>query len=111
MELLSSARPVVTAPAPAVVDGIHITFGEQLFTLRLGNGWREAFRALLWDRAPDLRGIVPTAREVSRMTGVPLKVTDAIVGFRRPDQVDPILAGANLELSEHDIDEIEGATR
>jgi isopropylmalate/homocitrate/citramalate synthase len=34
----------------------------------------------LWDRAPDLRGIVPTAREVSRMTGVPLKVTDAIVG-------------------------------
>jgi hypothetical protein len=58
VELLSSARPVVTAPAPAVVDGIHITFGEQLFALRLGNGWREAFRALLWDRAPDALGDV-----------------------------------------------------
>jgi aryl-alcohol dehydrogenase-like predicted oxidoreductase len=38
-------------------------------------------------------------------------VDGAIVGFRRPDQVDPILAGANLDLTEHDIDEIEGATR
>jgi aryl-alcohol dehydrogenase-like predicted oxidoreductase len=38
-------------------------------------------------------------------------VDGAIVGFRRPDQVDPILAAANLELTEHDIDEIEGATR
>ena len=38
-------------------------------------------------------------------------VDGAIVGFRRPDQVDPILAAASLELSEQDIDEIEGATR
>jgi aryl-alcohol dehydrogenase-like predicted oxidoreductase len=38
-------------------------------------------------------------------------VDGAIVGFRRPDQVDPILAAANLELTEQDIDEIEGATR
>jgi aryl-alcohol dehydrogenase-like predicted oxidoreductase len=38
-------------------------------------------------------------------------VDGAIVGFRRPDQVDPILAAANLELTEHDIEEIEGATR
>jgi aryl-alcohol dehydrogenase-like predicted oxidoreductase len=38
-------------------------------------------------------------------------VGGAIVGFRRPDQVDPILAAANLQLTEHDIDEIEGATR
>jgi aryl-alcohol dehydrogenase-like predicted oxidoreductase len=38
-------------------------------------------------------------------------VGGAIVGFRRPDQVDPILAAANLQLTEHEIDEIEGATR
>jgi aryl-alcohol dehydrogenase-like predicted oxidoreductase len=37
-------------------------------------------------------------------------VDGAIVGFRRPDQVDPILTAAGLELTEHDIDEIEGAT-
>ncbi len=38
-------------------------------------------------------------------------VDGAIVGFRRPDQVDPILAAANLELTTQDVDEIEGATR
>jgi aryl-alcohol dehydrogenase-like predicted oxidoreductase len=38
-------------------------------------------------------------------------VDGAIVGFRRPDQVDPILAAANLELSSEDLAEIEGATR
>jgi aryl-alcohol dehydrogenase-like predicted oxidoreductase len=38
-------------------------------------------------------------------------VSGAIVGFRHPGQVDPILAAATLELSENDIYEIEGATR
>jgi aryl-alcohol dehydrogenase-like predicted oxidoreductase len=38
-------------------------------------------------------------------------VDGAIVGFRRPDQVNPILAAASLELSDEDVDEIEGATR
>jgi aryl-alcohol dehydrogenase-like predicted oxidoreductase len=38
-------------------------------------------------------------------------VDGAIVGFRRPDQVDPILAAANLELTDEDLDEIEGRTR
>ena len=38
-------------------------------------------------------------------------VDGAIVGFRRPDQVDPILAAANLKLTAQDLDEIEGATR
>ncbi len=38
-------------------------------------------------------------------------VDAAIVGFRRPDQVDPILAAANLELTAQDLDEIMGATR
>jgi aryl-alcohol dehydrogenase-like predicted oxidoreductase len=35
-------------------------------------------------------------------------VAGAIVGFRRPDQVDPILPAANLELTDQDIAEIEG---
>jgi aryl-alcohol dehydrogenase-like predicted oxidoreductase len=37
-------------------------------------------------------------------------VDGAIVGFRRPDQVDPILPAANLELSAEDVAEIEGPT-
>jgi aryl-alcohol dehydrogenase-like predicted oxidoreductase len=36
-------------------------------------------------------------------------VSAAIVGFRRPDQVDPILPGANLEFTAQDLTEIEGA--
>jgi aryl-alcohol dehydrogenase-like predicted oxidoreductase len=35
-------------------------------------------------------------------------VDGAIVGFRRPDQVDPIVLAANLELSDDDVAEIEG---
>jgi aryl-alcohol dehydrogenase-like predicted oxidoreductase len=35
-------------------------------------------------------------------------VDAAITGFRRPDQVDPILVAANLELSGDDVAEIEG---
>jgi aryl-alcohol dehydrogenase-like predicted oxidoreductase len=35
-------------------------------------------------------------------------VDGAIVGFRRPEQVDPIIAAANLELGEDDITAIEG---
>jgi aryl-alcohol dehydrogenase-like predicted oxidoreductase len=38
-------------------------------------------------------------------------VDGAIVGFRRPDQVDGILPAANLELTDQDITEIEGGTR
>lgn len=36
-------------------------------------------------------------------------VTAAIVGFRRPDQVDPILPGANMQLTEEDLAEIQEA--
>ena len=36
-------------------------------------------------------------------------VDGAIVGFRRPDQVDPILPAANLELTDADVAEIEGS--
>jgi aryl-alcohol dehydrogenase-like predicted oxidoreductase len=38
-------------------------------------------------------------------------VDGAIVGFRRPDQVDPILAAGSLELSDEDVAEIEGQGR
>lgn len=35
----------------------------------------------------------------------------AIVGFRRPDQVDPILVATRLELSQEDVGAIEGGSR
>ncbi len=38
-------------------------------------------------------------------------VDGAIVGFRRPDQVDPLLPAAGLELTDQDVDEIEGGAR
>ncbi len=38
-------------------------------------------------------------------------VDGAIVGFRRPEQVDPLLAGAGLELGSDDLAEIQGDTR
>jgi len=37
-------------------------------------------------------------------------VDGAIVGFRRPEQIDPILDAASLELSDEDVDEIERET-
>ncbi|HEX4009942.1 MAG TPA: aldo/keto reductase [Solirubrobacteraceae bacterium] len=38
-------------------------------------------------------------------------VDGAIAGFRRPDQVAPILAAADLDLTDQDIAQIEGSTR
>ena len=38
-------------------------------------------------------------------------VDGAIVGFRRPDQVDPILPAAGLELTDGDVAEIKGSPR
>jgi aryl-alcohol dehydrogenase-like predicted oxidoreductase len=38
-------------------------------------------------------------------------VDGAIVGFRRPDQVDPILPAASLELTDEDVVQIEGGAR
>jgi aryl-alcohol dehydrogenase-like predicted oxidoreductase len=37
-------------------------------------------------------------------------VDGAIAGFRRPDQLDPILEAANLQLTDDDVDELEGST-
>jgi aryl-alcohol dehydrogenase-like predicted oxidoreductase len=38
-------------------------------------------------------------------------VDGAIVGFRRPEQVDPLLVAADLELTDEDLAEIEGGAR
>jgi aryl-alcohol dehydrogenase-like predicted oxidoreductase len=38
-------------------------------------------------------------------------VAGAIVGFRRPDQVDPVLPATSLDLNDQDIVDIEGAAR
>jgi aryl-alcohol dehydrogenase-like predicted oxidoreductase len=52
-------------------------------------------------------GVAPGAVAVAWTLRNPA-VDGAIVGFRRPDQVDPIVEAANLELSEDDIAMIEG---
>jgi aryl-alcohol dehydrogenase-like predicted oxidoreductase len=38
-------------------------------------------------------------------------VDGAIVGFRSPDQIDPILAAAKLELSNKDLEQINAGAR
>jgi aryl-alcohol dehydrogenase-like predicted oxidoreductase len=55
------------------------------------------------DAAPGAVAVAWTLRHAA--------VDGAIVGFRRPDQVDPILPAANLELTDQDIAEIEGSER
>ena len=54
----------------------------------------------------DRHGVAPGAVAVAWTLRNPA-VTAAITGFRRPDQVDPILAAANLELTDEDMTEIE----
>ena len=53
-------------------------------------------------------GVTPGALAVAWTLRNPA-VDGAIVGFRRPDQVDPIVTAANLELSDEDVAEIEGS--
>jgi len=48
-----------------------------------------------YDTTPGAVGVAWTLRNPA--------VDGAIVGFRRPDQVDPILAAANLELTDADV--------
>jgi aryl-alcohol dehydrogenase-like predicted oxidoreductase len=57
----------------------------------------------------DRHGTTPGAVAVAWTLRNPA-VDGAIVGFRRPDQVDPILAAAGLELAEREITEIEDQT-
>ena len=57
-------------------------------------------------RVAERHGVAPGAVAVAWTLRNPA-VDGAITGFRRPDQVDPILAAANLELGDHDIATIE----
>jgi aryl-alcohol dehydrogenase-like predicted oxidoreductase len=52
-------------------------------------------------------GTVPGAVAIAWTLRNPA-VDGAIVGFRSPDQVDPLLPAANLELTDEDVDQIEG---
>ena len=58
VDLLQSARPVVSAAAPATVTATTVTFAVHGFTLRFGAAARETFRALLWDEPADGLGDV-----------------------------------------------------
>ena len=64
-----------------------------------------ARRAL--ERSPSATAPRPGAVAVAWTLRNPA-VNGAIVGFRRPDQVDPIIAAAKLELDDEDIAWIEG---
>jgi aryl-alcohol dehydrogenase-like predicted oxidoreductase len=55
----------------------------------------------------DRHGVSPGAVAVAWTLRHPA-VHGAIVGFRRPDQVDPIVPAADLELSDDDVAEILG---
>jgi len=56
-------------------------------------------------KVADRHGVTPGAVAVAWTLRNPA-VSGAITGFRRPDQVDPILAAAGLELTEQDIAEV-----
>ena len=59
-------------------------------------------------RVAERHGVSPGAVAVAWTLHNPA-VGGAITGFRRPDQVDPIVAAAGLELSDDDVAEIEAA--
>ena len=59
------------------------------------------------ERVAERLGVSPGAVAVAWTLRNPA-VDGAIVGFRRPDQVDPILPAAELELSDEDVAEIDG---
>jgi aryl-alcohol dehydrogenase-like predicted oxidoreductase len=56
------------------------------------------------------RGVTPGAVAVAWTLRNPA-VDGAITGFRRPDQVDPIVAAAGLQLTDDDVNEIEATGR
>jgi aryl-alcohol dehydrogenase-like predicted oxidoreductase len=60
--------------------------------------------------AADLLGVSPGAVAVAWTLRNPA-VDGAIAGFRRPDQVDPIVPAAALDLTDEDVAEIEGLCR
>jgi aryl-alcohol dehydrogenase-like predicted oxidoreductase len=82
--------------------------------------WRKHDARFQEPRLSDALSIVERLRVVAERHGVSVgaasvawtlrtaAVNGAIVGFRRPGQVDPILAAANLELGDEDVATIEG---
>jgi putative serine protease PepD len=94
---------------------IHVA-GANLEPLALGNSSRlqvgEITLAVgnpLGLQSSVTNGIVTAlGRTVTEQNGSAPAVDRAIVGFRRPDQVDPIVDAVNLELDDHDIATIEG---
>jgi len=75
--------------------------GEAAFLLSAGA--RLKALAERYDTTPGAVAVAWTLRNPS--------VDGAIVGFRRPDQVDPILPAASLQLTDEDLAEIEGGAR
>jgi aryl-alcohol dehydrogenase-like predicted oxidoreductase len=58
-------------------------------------------------RVGERHGVTPGAVAVAWTLRNPA-VDGAITGFRRPDQVEPIVAAAELELSDEEVAELEG---
>jgi aryl-alcohol dehydrogenase-like predicted oxidoreductase len=78
-------------------------FQEPLLSENLDLVERLASIAVRYDTSPGAVAVAWTLRNPA--------VDGAIVGFRRPDQVDPILPAASLELTDEDLAELEGSTR
>lgn len=60
-------------------------------------------------RVAERHGVAPGAVAIAWTLRNPA-VDGAIVGFRRPDQVDPMIAAASLDLDDEDLATIEGAS-
>ena len=78
-------------------------FSEPQLSVNLELVERLSAVAVRHDTSPGAVAIASTLRNPA--------VDGAIVGFRRADQVDPLLGAASLELSDEDLAEIEGETR
>jgi aryl-alcohol dehydrogenase-like predicted oxidoreductase len=78
----------------------HPNFSEPKLSTHLATVDRLSTVADRYDTVP---GAIAVAWVLSRSA-----VDGAIVGFRRPDQIDPIMPAANLRLTAEDIAEIEG---
>jgi aryl-alcohol dehydrogenase-like predicted oxidoreductase len=76
-------------------------FNEPALSRNLDLVARLQYVAERYDTSPGAVAVAWTLRNPA--------VDGAIVGFRRPDQVEPILPAASLELTDDDVAEIEGA--
>ena len=64
--------------------------------------------SIAWRRSPKATTPSPEPSSIAWTLRNPA-VDGAIVGFRSPEQVDPLIDAANLELADEDISTIEGA--